>query len=179
MVHGFARQSGGNLAIRSRESQGTEITVFLPRSSEAAGPLSDLSGVPIARGTGRILLVEDEPDVGEAAAALLTELGYEVVHVVDSDAALRHLEDGSGFALLVTDVMMAGRRSGWDLGRLAKSRWSDLCVLYLSGDPEKVAQIRSALSDRDDVMAKPYHYRDLGERVAALLSRPLPTDRED
>ena len=63
-VYGFARQSGGTAAIDSQPGRGTTVSLHLPRCCKdmaaAAGPDGDVAS---AATNGRILLVEDNPEV--------------------------------------------------------------------------------------------------------------------
>lgn len=82
---------------------------------------------------GTILLAEDEPLLRELGQTILTQSGYTVLTAANGEA-LRKLiaEQSDRVDLLLTDVVMPDI-SGPDLVRLAKQRWSDIRVLYMSG----------------------------------------------
>src|SRR5204862_73291 len=60
-VHGFAHQAGGTVRVASELGKGTIFTIFLPRGE--APPAREASDAPALRGSGTVLLVEDNPDV--------------------------------------------------------------------------------------------------------------------
>src|SRR5262249_49001573 len=79
-VHGFVNQSGGNVEVRSEVGQGTTFVLYLPRAdapaiSEAA-PEGQRAAVPEQGEGKRVLIVEDNEDVGSFATRLLEDLGY-------------------------------------------------------------------------------------------------------
>ena len=84
-VHGFVHQAGGTIAVDSELGKGTTFTVCLPRSTAALARRPEQLS---PRGTGTVLLVEDNPDVAIASTGLLEELGYAVRWASDVDAAL-------------------------------------------------------------------------------------------
>jgi PAS domain S-box-containing protein len=92
MVYGIAQQSGGTVRIRSRPGAGATVEGFLPRA-----PAVDISGTarPVGQGASamiraaaRVLVVDDEEDVREVAAAALREYGYEVVEAASASKEL-------------------------------------------------------------------------------------------
>ncbi len=171
MVHGFTKQSGGDLMISSSEGRGTTISLFLPRSlEEAAGLMDQGPETAVSRGEGRVLVVEDEPGALEITVSMLSDLGYQVEEASNSDEALALLRRGKHFDLLLTDIMMPGDKDGRDLGRLARSISPNLKVLYSSANPEKLAEIRAAQDDHEDIIPKPYHFRELAQKAEGLLS---------
>ena len=81
-VYGFASQSGGEVRIDSRPNHGTTVTLMLPRRGSVREKASGKKGKDLERGrTGRILLVEDNEEVGQFAAQLLGELGHDIARV--------------------------------------------------------------------------------------------------
>ena len=139
-VHGFVHQSGGTLGIESELGKGTRVTLYLPRSQagieeRAAEPAAD------ADTGGTVLLVEDNPDVAEASAVLLEQLGYEVHRAGDAETALREVE-ARELDLVVSDIVMAGAMDGLGLARAIRQRHPTLPVLLVTGYSNAVASRR-------------------------------------
>ena len=88
MIYGFARQSGGDVAIHSEVGRGTTITIDLPLSaSPASSEEGKVAAAPSAKGKGEaVLVVEDEDLVRDLVVEALREAGYQVRVAVDGAA---------------------------------------------------------------------------------------------
>ena len=101
----------------------------------------------------RILIVEDEPLVAFDNETMVADAGYTVVATVDRyrdavevlDSELEELppggdedEDPRGVDLVLTDISLAGERSGYDLAREAKRR--GVPVLFVTATPPQEAE---------------------------------------
>ena len=132
-VHWFAMQSGGDLSLVSQPGEGCSVTLRLPR---AARPAKVDPGQPRpdpAPAAGLVLLVEDNPEVAEVTRAMLRSLGYSVVAAADGADALRRLDEGERFDLVLSDIVMPGPIDGLTLaGRLRAGR-PDLPVVLATG----------------------------------------------
>ena len=140
-VYGFAKQSGGDVHVASEIGKGTIFTLFLPR---AAKPVAEAS--PRARRrsespmpSSRILVVEDNADVGAFASQLLAELGHETRLASNGLEALRLVEEEGRFDLVFSDVVMPGM-TGIELGHELRRRFPDLRVILTSGYSHVLAQ---------------------------------------
>src|SRR5262249_55058859 len=88
-VYGFACQSEGGAVLDSAPGEGTAITLFLPRADAGPAMAADIEAQPAsARGSARILLVEDDPTVAEATQDLLHNMGFDTHWAGDGAAAL-------------------------------------------------------------------------------------------
>ncbi|HEX8446668.1 MAG TPA: ATP-binding protein, partial [Sphingomonas sp.] len=136
MVHGLASQLGGALAITSRPGAGTTIMLWLPQST-LRPERPEVEHAPAARpdADGVALLVDDEELVRMSTADMLNDLGYQVVEAASGEEAMRLVEQGGSFDLLVTDHLMPGM-TGTDLARAIRSLKPDLPVLLVSGYAE-------------------------------------------
>ena len=171
MVAGFTKQSDGDLVISSTEGRGTKVSLYLPRANHAAARPGNGPEWPVSRGNGRILVVEDDPEVRDVAVTMLTDLGYHVAEASDGEEAALIMRKGQHFDLLLTDVMMPGDKDGRDLGRLARTILPELGVLYSSGNPETAVGIRPIKEMGEDFISKPYHHAELARKIERLLSR--------
>ncbi|WP_375380707.1 PAS domain-containing protein [uncultured Sphingomonas sp.] len=141
-VFGFAKQSGGDIAVESPAGAGATFTLFLPRTA-APAPTSveDAADVRLADGHGtRVLVVEDNADVGRFTTQTLEELGYETVWAANGDEALAELDRAAGrFDVVFSDVVMLGM-NGIQLGEAIRAAYPGLPVVLTSGYSNVLAQ---------------------------------------
>src|SRR3984885_15331819 len=159
-VHGFVHQAGGTIAVESELGKGTSFTVCLPRS---AATLKRRPEELSPRGTGTVLLVEDNPDVASASAGLLEELGYSVRWASDVDAALSEIA-ADGIDLVLSDIVMPGKMDGLALARLLKQKHPGLPILLAAGYSEAA---RNAAAEFP-ILRKPYQIHELNEALSRL-----------
>ncbi|HZB37471.1 MAG TPA: PAS domain S-box protein [Beijerinckiaceae bacterium] len=172
-VHGFVHQSGGTVALNSELGRGTSVTLYLPRAREAAEHAPVEAAAEFA-GSGTILLVEDNPEVAEATAELVQQLGYGIEGAGDAAAALEAVERES-FDLVISDIVMAGAMDGLGLARAIRQRRPDLPVLLVTGYSNALALAASEFT----VLRKPFALADLGRAVAKIIAEtrePAPTN---
>jgi CheY-like chemotaxis protein len=169
-VYGFASQSGGDVRIASTPGAGAVVTILLPCSG-APGPTPPAEETsPLKRGrTGRVLLVEDNDEVGEFAEQLLAELGHAAVRVRSGEEALA-LAMRERFDAVFTDVVMPGM-SGLDLAARLGEAHPALPVILTTGYSDEIA--RSGAGGRP-VILKPYR----PETLAAALEQALGGERD-
>jgi PAS domain S-box-containing protein len=169
-VYGFVKQSGGHIIIHSEEGFGTTVKLFLPRS-RAGGQKAlerDRSGGP-ARGTEKILVVEDNPEVRKLVRRQLTELGYTVYEASSGPDALQILRSGIELDLIFTDVVMPEGMTGYELARLARDLRPELKILFTSGYTAIGASQDGAARNAGPLLSKPYRKRDLAQFIRAAL----------
>jgi len=171
MVHGFVRQSGGQVQLRSAPGEGTAICLLLPRF--AGEPESAQRPAPVqpAGGSGRtVLVVDDEMIVRMLMVELLEEAGYNVIEAEDGPSALRALQQERRIDVLVTDVGLPGGMNGRQVADAARETRPALGVLFVTG----YADMRAVGDDMEggmQVMAKPFEGDELLRRVADLAER--------
>jgi len=173
-IFGFARQSGGEVAIDSAVGVGTVVSLYLPRSWAAAAEVrmhpamnQPVRGEPISAPSGaRILLVEDDPRVRSATVEALEDLDYQPVACSNAEEALAAFES-QVFDLVISDVIMPGM-TGPELIRLLKRRFPDLGVLFVTG---YVGEGEGEDLVGYDLLRKPFTVNALAEAVATALHR--------
>ena len=171
MVQGFVQQSGGAMRILSHPAQGTCVELWLPGAIEEKPVEESPSPVLATRGGGRVLLVDDVPEVLAITAELLEAGGHEVVQAAHGEEALLLLETERRFDLLVTDYMMPGIGGG-ELVRRARELFPDLPALVITGYADVEAM--SGLPPHVRVVRKPLR----GVVLTRLVSDMLEQDRE-
>ncbi|MDB5367638.1 MAG: hypothetical protein JWM77_3565, partial [Rhodospirillales bacterium] len=168
-VYGFVRQAGGHVVVTSELGIGTGFTLYLPRVT--ATPIAGVERPALSAPTGlSVLVVEDNPDVADVAAALLEQLGNRVVVVANAADALDVIARGDRPDVLFSDVVMAGDMDGVDLGRRVRALYPDLPVLLATG----YSQSAERVGDEFPILHKPYEMADLNRALGALLAHRQP-----
>jgi PAS domain S-box-containing protein len=163
MAHGLASQLGGALEISSLPGLGTKISLWLPATTApVAAEAAEAPAVGAHAAAGTALLVDDEEGVRISTAEMLAELGYAVVEAPSADEAMRMVEQGLGFDLLVTDHLMPGM-TGVDLARAVRERRPEAPVLIVSGFAES-----EALAPDLPRLAKPFRKAELSAVLQGL-----------
>jgi len=175
-VYGFAKQSGGTVAIDSSMGNGTVVTVYLPRTKELAAPSIAPAEYKISpQRAGTVLLVEDNAEVAEVASAYFQQLGYEVKECASADAALELLGRGSKIDLVFSDILMPGGMNGLELGHAIRRLHPGLPVLLTTGFSSSA---RDALEQGFVLLQKPFDLAALEHVLLALQStRQHPAQR--
>jgi nitrogen-specific signal transduction histidine kinase/ActR/RegA family two-component response regulator len=166
MVYGFVEQSGGHFRIDSQLGYGTRVELYLPVARSTSVEATQVASAPAAGQGQLVLVVEDEPEVRNIAAAFVRSLGYRVHAVVNAEEALQYIDDDPAIALLFSDVMLGAGMNGKELALAARRRRPQLPVLLTSGYEEPVP-VRGA--EAFELLLKPYRR----EQLAAAIQRSL------
>jgi PAS domain S-box-containing protein len=164
VIYGFAKQTGGHLAIDSTPDHGTTVRLYLPRT-EFAPAIPDIRRHVPDTGARRILVVEDEPGVRQIILAMLEKLGHTVCVAADAQMALEVLDEDPAFDLVLTDIVMPGGISGWDLAQEVRERWPQIRVVLSTGYSEDVVARDSRPGQSLRVIAKPYRKGELARTL--------------
>ncbi|UUY00864.1 PAS domain-containing hybrid sensor histidine kinase/response regulator [Sphingomonas sp. J315] len=170
-VFGFARQSGGHVAIDTAPGRGTRVTLLLPRHDAppaANDSATEAGGQRAGSPDEVILVVEDEERVRNHSVEALRELGYTVLQAPDGIEALRLIGRSQPISLLFTDVVMP-EMTGDELARRARERQPGLKVLYTSGYTPDENAITSDAGITASLIAKPFGVDQLAAKVRATL----------
>jgi PAS domain S-box-containing protein len=171
-IYGFVQQSGGTVTVRSQPGDGTTVSIYLPRAATASGPLrADRpgDGMPHARGE-TVLVVEDNPSVRAVTVQHLEDLGYAVREVDTGVAAIEIIrEPGHGIDVVLSDVVMPGGMSGFDVASWLGENAPELKVLLMSGYPDQAAMPAAAAQPALRILKKPYSRLELARAVREAL----------
>ncbi|MGB0468440.1 MAG: cache domain-containing protein [Pontibacterium sp.] len=145
MVYGFVKQSRGYIRIANRTGGGAVVEMLLPAAEPALSPLSvcpvESAGLVAGAGLGSmVLLVEDNLDVRSVVRNQLTEMGFSVVEAGTADEADKLLNHLSGLAGIVTDMMMPGKKTGYDIAHRVKVDYPSAFVVVMTGYSELYAE---------------------------------------
>ena len=170
-VFGFAKQSGGHVAIYSELGQGTTIKLYLPRFQgvdQAATQAGESDTTPTGSLSEVILVVEDEQRLRHFAVDALRELGYTAISAGSPREALVALEEQPQITMLFTDIVMP-EMTGRQLAERALEMRADLKVLFTTGYTRNAVVHNGMIDVGVAFLAKPYAMGDLARKVRAVL----------
>ncbi len=170
MVYGFAKQSGGHLAIYSEVGQGTTINLFLPVDMDGEGAMKAAPHEQASEtGSETILVVEDDPKVRRLTVTRLEELRYKVVAASDGPRAMEILKQRKDIDLVLSDVVMPGGMTGFDVARQALVLRPDVKILLATGYAKGV-DLNGGTSEADyPTLRKPYGLKELARTLREIL----------
>ena len=195
MIYGFVKQSGGHVKIYSEVGHGTSVKIFLPRDKAGVKAASVPMDIPVMQAAAApqpepamvftqapapapepqppkplVLVVEDNESVREVAAAMIEEMGFDVLQASNGTDGLKSIDDRRDIALVLSDVIMAGGMNGPEMVSLALKLRPDLKVLFMSGyAPGSVRQMND-LPESIELVAKPFTRADLTDKVKRAVA---------
>ncbi|MFW2545123.1 ATP-binding protein [Primorskyibacter sp. 2E107] len=173
-VYGIVKQTGGFIFVDSVVGQGTCFTLLLPafeptEVAQVARPEPEARKLP-EKGSGVVLLVEDEAPVRAFAARALRLRGYTVIEAETAEEALATLEDENlAVDIFVTDVVMPGM-DGPSWVREARKTRPDVSVVFVSGYAEDAFGEGREEIPNSVFLPKPFSLTDLTETVHQQLN---------
>ncbi|MCP3467424.1 MULTISPECIES: PAS domain S-box protein [unclassified Bradyrhizobium] len=174
---GFAKQSEGDIAVESSVGHGATFTIYLPQapSPTLATEAASLMSEPAATGRGyRVLVVEDNDDVGRFSTELLEDLGYVVRRVANANAALAILgENEFAVDLVFSDVIMPGM-NGVELAGVIRDRYPGLPVVLTSGYSNVLAE---SAHRGFELIQKPYSVESLSRILRKAMAEKVSVAR--
>src|ERR1700691_90562 len=126
---------------------------------------------------GRVLVVDDDPDVREAVETALELEGHRVTTATDGLAALKRLGQAE-FDAVVLDVLMPNL-DGFEVCRRLRASGNRTPVLIMTARDSEEDTIRGLDLGADDYLAKPFGLAELLARVRALLRRTRPVGEDE
>lgn len=169
IIHGFVKQSNGDLLIESELGQGTQVTLWLPL---CAAPATIVDAAPTSKqfkpsdGDRSILVVEDQPQVLKMAETLLASLGYEVRTASNGEEAQDLLMRGLQVDVVFSDLSMPGKLDGLQLASWLSVERPDLPVLLTSGYPQGQIRLPGVL-----FISKPYRSEELFVALERVIQK--------
>ncbi|MGY3233968.1 PAS domain S-box-containing protein [Bradyrhizobium sp. USDA 4472] len=174
---GFAKQSEGDIAVTSTHGQGATFTIYLPQAQSPATEKEATSLTSESATTGRgyrVLVVEDNDDVGQFSTELLEDLGYVTRRVANASAALAILaENEFAVDLVFSDVIMPGM-NGVELAGIIRERYPGLPVVLTSGYSNVLAENAHR---GFELIQKPYSVESLSRILRKAITEKLSVAR--
>ena len=176
--YSIVKRHGGEMRVESHPGSGSTFTVILPIGT-AADLGSPTAEEPVPQRTGRILLVDNDPQVMDILGQMLQDVGHHVVAVASGADALRKFVPGH-FDLVVTNIGMVGM-NGWELADHLRSRDADVPLVFITGwGMQEQDQARCRGLGISALLFKPVRPAELHTTVQSALaeiSRRAPASR--
>ncbi|MFT7435779.1 MAG: DNA-binding response OmpR family regulator [Psychromonas sp.] len=118
----------------------------------------------------KILLAEDDPNLGMLLQEYLIAKNYEVVLAKDGNEGLDMFLSGENFDMCLLDVMMP-KKDGFSLAKEIRLKDPDIPVIFLTAKSMKEDTIQGFKSGADDYITKPFSIEELLMRIAAIFRR--------
>ncbi len=171
-VYGIIKSHGGYINVHSQKGEGATFAIYLPASAkevrqEKVEPVQKT----VAKGTGTILLIDDEEMIIKVGEELLQELGYKVISARSGDEAIQIYErNADKIDLIVMDMIMPGMGGGETFDRL-KAMNPAIKVLLSSG--YSINGQASKILERgcDGFIQKPFNINQLSEKIQGIISK--------
>ncbi len=195
MIYGFVKQSGGHVKIYSEVGHGTSVKLYIPRlksrlvtlptemnaaamqdhirqelGATADSPAQNYGSALSPKSRPTILVVEDNDSVRDVAAAMIEEMGFEVLTAINGPEGLKAIEERRDINLVLSDVIMAGGMNGPELAAKAMKIRPKLKVLFMSGYAPGSVRLMQDLPDSIELVNKPFTRNDLTEKVRRALA---------
>lgn len=163
-VYGIVRQHGGHVSVESRPGQGSRFDVYLPLAIALAPAPPPQKARVEWKGSGRILLVEDEAPLRLLLGSALRRAGFEVLEAVAPEEALAlGAQPDKAVDLLLSDLTMP-KMDGRELARRFKRLQPGVKVLFITGYAADADDL-----DGQPCLHKPFSPSELARRVQKVL----------
>jgi PAS domain S-box-containing protein len=163
----------GHIGVESEVGVGTTFTVYLPASDKKAAR-ADNKKTGCAKGTGKILVMDDEEIIQDLVGEFLTSLGYTVESATDGAEALelysRAKEAGTPFDIVIMDLTIPGGMGGKETIKSLLEIAPDAKAIVSSGYSQDPIMAQFKAYGFRGVVAKPYRLDELASVVKAIIS---------
>lgn len=169
MVYGFVEQAGGDMRIHSEDGLGTTVTLFLPVGHTGQTEIpSDKTRQHLKGDDQKILIVEDEAALLNLMQKIVSSLNYQVICAENGKAAIDQLKSHPDISLVITDIMMPGGMSGYDVAKEAREILPSVPILYLSGYADQSSTLKPPV--QATMLQKPVRSNILANEIMRALN---------
>lgn len=168
-VYGIIKKHGGAISVEAREGRGTRVRIlFTALEKITKHPIAGKSGM--LKGTGNVLLIEDEAIVMDVNQAILEKLGYSVIKAENGKEAI---EKASTFPdkidLVILDVLLPDM-GGDEVYHRLKEIIPDARIIVCSGYSSDGPAQKIIDAGAQGFIQKPFSFKKLAEKIKEVLS---------
>jgi len=175
--YAIVKKHEGHIAVESVPGAGAAFSVYLP--ARDSGPVGgNIVSPALRRGTGRILVMDDDPSVREVASQMLAAIGYEVTSVADGEEAIglyeQAMREGRPFHAVIMDLTVSGGMGGAEAMRRLRQMDPGVKAIISSGYSNDPLMADYRKHNFAAVVSKPYRLLDLSEAVRSAINLKAP-----
>jgi PAS domain S-box-containing protein len=173
VVYGVVNSHNGFITVQSELNHGSDFTIHFPMLSTAEKFRKPVRPSRIEQGTERVLVIDDEKDVGDIISGMLESLGYQVTYVNTGQKAITLFKKKVRFDVVILDLNMP-KMSGKETFIKLKKIDPDIRVVISTGYGDRVIDASLGKAAGDTFLQKPYQIEELSKIIRLTLTR----DRE-
>ena len=157
------------MKVDSTPGAGTTITLFLPAAKWAAATSPAAQDPAVLRGSGRILVVDDEEGVRMVLQRLLRRMGYDVETVGDATSALALLRMSPlRYDLVLSDILMP-EKTGLELAAELLAERVPVAIVLMTGFADSATVREATETHHLPVLRKPFEV----DQLSAIIEQAL------
>ena len=169
-VAGVVKSHRGHIAVRSTPGEGTLFRLAFPARRGSAEPAREAApGGPARRGSGLVLLVDDEELIREVGTALLAEIGFRAIVAQDGAEGVDRFRENAGELRAVLLDLTMPRMDGFEAHAEMHRINPRVPVVLMSGFSGKLENLPPEAVHPAGVLPKPFGMERLRERLAAVM----------
>jgi signal transduction histidine kinase/CheY-like chemotaxis protein len=172
-AYAIVSRHGGRISVSSTVGEGSTFIIDLP-AAPAARPEGPAPDAPLSRGTGKLLVMDDEEALRALLERTLATLGYQVVSARDGAEAIaqyeRALGSGSRFDAVLLDLTVSGGMGGREAAAKLKELDPGAKLIVSSGYSDAAVMSSFRQYGFDAMLPKPWEAAQLGEVFRRVLS---------
>ena len=170
-VYGFAKQSGGQINIKSKQNKGTTITLFLPREKQNPADSGERLETKAPLGNQeQILVIEDNFFVRNVTKEILKSLNYTVQSATNTNEARNILQEKNNVQLILSDIILPGKESGPKFAEYTQQHYPNIKIIFMSGYTTNSQTLDKFLKQGHILITKPFTRAKLAVELYEVLN---------
>jgi two-component system, cell cycle sensor histidine kinase and response regulator CckA len=171
IVYGIIKQHKGDIGVYSEVGRGTTFKIYLPQAVGEEDKVSEEPPAPVAGGSEKILVADDDDQVRNLVVEVLKDAGYQIIAARDGvEAVEKFKENQDSIDMLLLDVVMARKNGKEAYEDICKIR-PDIKVLFISGYTADIIHQKGVLEKHLEFLSKPLSPDILLGKVRQVLAK--------